>query len=138
MIFPESIQPYVYKKGFDKMCEYDLQKKGVGAFAFVAVYDPDAFERNQRTLDKALAKNPFHSRYRNAVEANKILDRARKVGVAYYVNGGEIKINELTCHNLRNAGRTKDDAIRYLLGKRFPIDPQKMCDVAEMYRAVIT
>jgi hypothetical protein len=138
MQYPDSIQPYVYPftypRGFSKACEHDLHRKGVGAFAFYVVYDEKAHQRNQQSFDRAMARNPFRDRY----EANKILDRAHRVGFAMVLNGGIIHHLVLSCNKIKQNAKTKDDLVKHLIQQGLPIDPQKLCDVAEMYRAAIT
>jgi hypothetical protein len=81
-----------------------------------------------------MAHNPRRDRY----EANKILDRAHRVGFAMVLNGGIIQHMVLSCKKIRQNAKTKDDLVRDLVEQGFPIDPQELCDVAEMYRAAIT
>ena len=53
----ESISNYVYRNGFDKIRERDLKRKGVGAFAFYAVNQPEnLWDLNDKAHRKALAK----------------------------------------------------------------------------------
>jgi hypothetical protein len=129
--YPDSIKPYVYN-GFDKMCEHDLNKKGVGAFAFFGVAQPwNITERNQRAFDRKMNRNPFRDRY----TANKVLDRAHLVGFAMVVNGGIIHFLTFSCQKIRRTAKTKDELVNKLIQDGLPIDPAKFCDVAEMYRA---
>lgn len=133
MQYPESIHPYVYNMGFNKICEHELNNKGVGAFAFYHVHQSDrVFRRNERSLERALARNPMMDK---VYEAEKILGRAHTIGFAMVVNGGIIVHQIWSCKKIRQISKTKDGLIKDMVEKGCPIDPRKFCDPAGMYRA---
>ena len=130
MDYPDSIAPYVYRRGFDKYLQHALNDKGVGAFAFLEIaQSAKAMQRNERAVAKAW------SVYRgDPYRINKIADRAGEVGLVILTNGGIFTHLVLNCRAIRHSGKTKDALFEDFVRGGMPIDPQKFWDPAAMYR----
>ncbi len=128
--YPDAINPYVHAQGFDKLCEHSLNRRGVGAFAFIAVTQS---ERARRRQERAVAK--AWSVYKGDLyRINMVRDRVSEVGLVILTNGGIFKDFVLCCKKIRRSGKTKDELFEDFVKGGFPIDPQKFWDPAEMYR----
>jgi hypothetical protein len=106
-----------------------LNTKGVGAFAFYEVDQPEGFEKvNEAKYLKYTQKT--HDWYK----ARKYVGRAHEVGLAICVNGGLIDNHRLSCNKIRNSRKTTEELFLDLIKNGFPIDAQKLCDPAANYR----
>jgi hypothetical protein len=130
MDYPDSIAPYVYRRGFDKFCQHALNDSGIGAFAFLEIaQSAKAMQKNERLVAKAWTV--YRGDY---TRINKIANRAGEVGLVFLTHGGIFRDLVLSCGKIRQSGKEKDELFKDFVRKGIPIDPQKFWDPAAMYR----
>lgn len=130
MDYPDSIAPYVYRRGFDKYCQHALNGSGVGAFAFLEIpQSARAIRKNERAVAKA-----WTTTRGDIYRINKVAERAGEVGLIVLTNGGIFTHLVLSCSAIRRSGKAKDALFEDFVRGGMPIDPQKFWDPAAMYR----